>query len=177
MRASFVSGIPRRETCIQGPEVFGGFPPSERMESFCRLAEAQTPITKSGSRMFDACETDLPSFCRRLIGIFMMIEWVLKPATASRAVFGSDGSLPNELRVCPRSKIPPRSTKKGSSRGPQNTVSPVDAVAIADVASELYEVLRPAPPSIDRGPILLGGTTPFCMIVTNANPPTLFSHL
>ena len=46
--------------------------------------------------------------------------------------------LPAAVRgASPKSKMPARSTKKGSSLGPQKTLSPVEAVVIALFTSVL----------------------------------------
>src|SRR5437016_5719244 len=57
--ASFVSGMPRRDTCTKSADTVG-FEPSElSVVIFGRDADAQTPMTKSGSRIFAADETPL----------------------------------------------------------------------------------------------------------------------
>src|SRR5206468_10266135 len=113
-----------------------------------------------------------------VIGMFMTSACVLQPATASCALLELLGSGPYWLRVCPRSNTPPRSTKNGSSRGPQNTCSPLDAVAIAACTSAWYVVFSPTGIVIERGPMLFGGTVPLLMIVVNVAPPlVLFSQI
>ncbi len=72
-----------------------------------------------------------PVFWSIAMGTCSTMLWVLKPATASRAALGFCGPPENWLRKLPRSKAPPRSTKNGSSRGPANTFSPVEAVVMA----------------------------------------------
>ena len=88
-----------------------------------RLADAQTPITKSASNIFAAIATVLPAFCKVEIGTWIAIVWQLNLATPS---------LPAFLNP-PKSKAPPKSTKNGSSTGPQNTFSPEVEVVTAAV--------------------------------------------
>ena len=45
--------------------------------------------------------------------------------------FNASTDLPEARGASPKSKIPPRSTKNGSSTGPQNTFSPVEDVVMA----------------------------------------------
>ena len=129
--ASLVRGIPRRDTCTYGPLVVGAEPSVESVRIWGRLADAHTPITKSGSRM-PSSGVAWPSFWRLAMGTLSTIACVLKPATASRALSELLALGPNVWRTPPRSKMPPRSTKNGSSRGPAKTVSPVPAVITAD---------------------------------------------
>ena len=54
----------------------------------------------------------------------------------------------------------------------------MDAVAIAALTRAGYVVFNPAPPLIERGPMLFGGTTPLLTIVVNETPPfVLFSQM
>src|SRR3569833_2362871 len=117
---SLVSVMPRRETCTHSP--FDEFVPSveSNVVTLLRLAEAYTPITKLGSNMLVAALTFLPSFCRLAIGTSIHIVWQLNLARPSG---------PGCLKL-PTSNAPPRSTKNGSSIGPQQTRSPLCALAI-----------------------------------------------
>ena len=74
--------------------------------------------------MLVACAVLLPVFCKVVIGTSKAMLWQFSFANPSLA--------PAFLKL-PTSKAPPRSTKKGSSIGPQNTFSPEVDVVIAAV--------------------------------------------
>ena len=122
--ASLVNGIPSLDTCVHAPDVAGLSPAALNVVIAGLLAFAYTPITKSASKILVDIAVVLPAFCKVLIGTSMAIVWQLNFATPSLA--------PVVLNP-PASNAPPKSTKNGSSTGPQKTFSPLDAVAIAAV--------------------------------------------
>ena len=67
MSASLTSGLPSRDTCTHGPLDVSA-PPGLRTRAFCRLAEAQTPITEVAD--IGSVGVD-PSTVRSLIGTWM----------------------------------------------------------------------------------------------------------
>ncbi len=64
MRASFTSGLPRRDTCTHGPLDVSG-PAGLRTRAFWRLAEAHTPMTDLAD--IGSVGTE-PSTVRSLVG-------------------------------------------------------------------------------------------------------------
>src|SRR5678815_4006763 len=86
MITSLISGLPRRETCCHGPDA-DIVPFALRTRFFCRLDEAHTPRTASGSF---GLVTSRWSLVNWRSGTRMAIEFVLNPLTLSTP--GSAGS-------------------------------------------------------------------------------------
>ena len=77
--------------------------------------------------MLAACDTFLPAFCSILIGMLRVMVWQLylaKPSLVALVVLPSGRKLP-------KSNAPAKSTKNGSSIGPQKTCSPLVALVMA----------------------------------------------
>src|ERR1700722_7166706 len=104
---SLINGLPRRDTCSQGPVLVWGVVPYIR--TFWRLAVVQTPIVESASVYFIGIA---PPLVRSVIGTCKAIEctfveaneWIPALAAPFKRKSGWKG------RRSPRSKIDPRST-------------------------------------------------------------------